>query len=697
MGVKQTKVNFVYGVGDNLIILPPQPIIAKRNPTTSDFAQLGTVWVNEVSGSIWGLASISANSADWVTSPASGVGSFTDLTVTTGNAEISLGNLTLPAGDITLTSGDVTVGGDLTVAGTLSFTGDLDLSSAALIDLTSTLDAAPSIYLRANGGTSEQIRIHADQSTLTNAIELDADAGGITLVSGMASADAFNLVGTAGGLDVDMALGINIATSQDANNALSLISSAGGMSLAATGEAGQDIDITNTGGSLNLTATENAADAVVITSDGGTTSGLQLVNATGTAADSVDISSTAGGLTFTSNLATDDGINFVAVGGGIDLDAGLQISITSTENAADAINIAATSGGIDVTATGGAGEDLDLACTNGSVNVTSGEAVADAIVIHATDAAGGVQIRAGTGAIQIGTDADTTPIQIGDIAPTASRTTTVGGGTVVTASVTDLVDIAPDGATTNADSVKQVDIATGAVTTGQNIVNIATGTAASGTHTVNVSTNTGGGTKTVNIGNADGNTTTNIDGVLLVNDSVNSNASINTGTSTGTVSIGNSAAGAITVDTAAGISLDGATASNFTVTGSGEDLTLSSAGGSVAISSTEDVASAISLVANGGTSETIAITASQGTGADSVDVTSTAGGITCTTAALAATTGLHVTQGAATAAIQVGSGAPSHSAPQGSLYLRTDGSSTSTRLYVNTNGTTGWTNMVSAT
>jgi len=44
-----------------------------------------------------------------------------------------------------------------------------------------------------------------------------------------------------------------------------------------------------------------------------------------------------------------------------------------------------------------------------------------------------------------------------------------------------------------------------------------------------------------------------------------------------------------------------------------------------------------------------------------------------------------------------GSGVPTLSAAQGSLYLRTDGSSTSTRLYVNTNGTTGWTNVVTAT
>jgi hypothetical protein len=43
-----------------------------------------------------------------------------------------------------------------------------------------------------------------------------------------------------------------------------------------------------------------------------------------------------------------------------------------------------------------------------------------------------------------------------------------------------------------------------------------------------------------------------------------------------------------------------------------------------------------------------------------------------------------------------GSGVPTLAAAQGSLYLRTDGSSTSTRLYVNTNGSTTWTNVTTA-
>ncbi len=43
-----------------------------------------------------------------------------------------------------------------------------------------------------------------------------------------------------------------------------------------------------------------------------------------------------------------------------------------------------------------------------------------------------------------------------------------------------------------------------------------------------------------------------------------------------------------------------------------------------------------------------------------------------------------------------GTGAPTYSAPKGSLYVRTDGSSTSTRIYVNTDGATTWTNVTTA-
>ena len=61
-------------------------------------------------------------------------------------------------------------------------------------------------------------------------------------------------------------------------------------------------------------------------------------------------------------------------------------------------------------------------------------------------------------------------------------------------------------------------------------------------------------------------------------------------------------------------------------------------------------------------------------------------------------TNLSVASGAQIGAIQVfsGAGAPAFTAPQGSLYLRTDGSSTSTRAYINTTGSTTWTNVTTA-
>jgi hypothetical protein len=43
-----------------------------------------------------------------------------------------------------------------------------------------------------------------------------------------------------------------------------------------------------------------------------------------------------------------------------------------------------------------------------------------------------------------------------------------------------------------------------------------------------------------------------------------------------------------------------------------------------------------------------------------------------------------------------GDGAPTYTAPKGSLYIRTDGSSTSTRMYINTDGATTWTAFTTA-
>lgn len=46
--------------------------------------------------------------------------------------------------------------------------------------------------------------------------------------------------------------------------------------------------------------------------------------------------------------------------------------------------------------------------------------------------------------------------------------------------------------------------------------------------------------------------------------------------------------------------------------------------------------------------------------------------------------------------VVAGTGAPTFTAPKGTVYIRLDGSSTSTRLYVNTDAGTTWTNVTTA-
>jgi hypothetical protein len=58
--------------------------------------------------------------------------------------------------------------------------------------------------------------------------------------------------------------------------------------------------------------------------------------------------------------------------------------------------------------------------------------------------------------------------------------------------------------------------------------------------------------------------------------------------------------------------------------------------------------------------------------------------------------GIRLGSGTTSPRIYFGSGAPTVTAPQGSLYLRSDGNSTSTRMYINTTGSTTWTAVTTA-
>lgn len=428
-----------------------------------------------------------------------------------------------------------------------------------------------------------------------------------------------------------------------------------GTDLAVHGNASFDNDVSI---GNDLTVTGNLIVNGAITLAGLTVAGTVNLNTTGNAATNIGNGSGSGLILIdvpSGDLTIDGNGNDIKIGQDA---AANHVTIGSTDTTAGTIIQAGTD---DLLLTGAVTTEIivgDLLQTGlitlgrstagQDIDIGSGDNVGAQTIDIANGASGDnstVRIlsgigTSGAGQILLGNNTRVTVASLADVAPAASRTVTVGGGTVVVAAVTDTIDIGPDGATTNANSIKTVNVNTGGVTLGQVLTNIATGAVTSGTHTTAIATGnraagtmavnllTGTGTKTFNIGNADGGTTSTFLGPHNINASQNSNTAINSGTSTGTVTIGNSLAGDITVDSAAGISLDAATASNFTVTGAGADLTLKADGGSVLVESTENAALAIRLHANGGVLETIQLHADQGTDVASIGLLSDVGGIT---------------------------------------------------------------------
>jgi hypothetical protein len=500
MAVRQTTVQFVYGIGDNLIQLPPQPIVAKRNPSTQDQAQIGTTWINTLTNTVWILTSIASNTAVWTTSPAAGATIVASLQVTgLGGIVVDTGNVDITLGDLSLAAGNATIAGNLTVAGVTTITGDLDLTSAAQIDLTSTLNAADAIVIEATAGG---IDILASGAAAGEDIDIIATGSSVNIRSTESAADSIFIQSTVGGIDIFasgaaagedidiVATGssVNISATENVADSITVTSTAGGIDITAAGAAGEDIDIVCTAGSVNVTSGEVIANSMVLTSAGGldiTVAGtglldIDMVNTAGSininsgeaAADAVRIvASNAGGgididagtagaaLDSTGAISLDaaaasnfsvsgagvdlslisaagrvvvngeeaaaDAVRILSAAGGVDLDAALQVNIASSQNAADAIRIVASAGGIDVDAVGAAGEDIVITNTGGSVSVVATEAAADAIVLNASNAAGGIDLLTGGGEISISSAGNVSMVAATDTQASPSATAVI--------------------------------------------------------------------------------------------------------------------------------------------------------------------------------------------------------------------------------------------------------------------------------
>jgi hypothetical protein len=111
--------NVAYGISQALLNVSPFPVISERAPTTSDFAELGTIWVDRPNNDGYVLTSITSNQANWI-GIGGGVGAFTEIGVNT--APGAAGTIR-SAGSITSLSGGIAAqgaGGAITAATTIT-------------------------------------------------------------------------------------------------------------------------------------------------------------------------------------------------------------------------------------------------------------------------------------------------------------------------------------------------------------------------------------------------------------------------------------------------------------------------------------------------------------------------------------------------------------------------------------------------
>jgi hypothetical protein len=432
---------------------------------------------------------------------------------------------------------------------------------------------------------------------------------------------------------------MTIASAADAANAISLDidSQTTGRDIEGTGASfyvegdgsivGVDADFTGAGG-ITLQNDEtilNDVDNEIQFSNGtedvsfnfGTSNQLHITSDTGVVTvDWLDVDThggieaiimdtgTASSLTNEADGAADD--LTIAVTGAFDS----SLILSSAGTGVDALQVTASAGGIDIssqndidiTTTGGAGEDITITNSGGSVNIEATEGVADAIVLNASTAAGGIDITSNADI-----DITTTGAAGEDI-----TITNTGGSIAISATEDDTAAITIQ--------------ANGGTSESVNIV----ASQGTGEDALDIDATAGG----IDIDAATGKNIAVTGGQFIVTSNEDVASAINLVTNTGTsetivvTNTQGTGAGSVTLTaTAGGVDIDAAAT-----------LDVDIAGGQVALSSKDDAASAISLTANQGTSETIVVTNTQGTGEGAITLTSTAGGID-----LNAATGKNVT------------------------------------------------------
>ena len=440
MSVQQQK-HVAYGLTDALLNIPQAPIISNRAPTVNDKAEIGTLWVDTPANAVYALTSIVDNAATWTTSPASGSGVFTAVTVNPGNVVVTAGNVDIAAGNLNLTTGNAVIGGNLTVAGISTFTGGFVITDTAPIVLTSTSNTAGAVTLEANGGVLETILIESLQGTGNASVDLVSAVGGVTLSGGKASINAVNLVASNGAGGITASAGTAGIALTAANGPIALASGTGAI-LIGTDAVAHAISIGNNTGATSVSIQAGTAGAGAI-NIGTSANAVPIVIGNLTGASGIIEHVGAGNYVLDGVAGSTYNFGASTVGGTLTFGGSAQTGNLIIGPSTAAMNAAfANSNGAKAINIGNGISGNTIAIGNGAnssaqaVNIASGAAAAISIVsILAGNATAGVQtlnLASGTSVagkvVHIADGASVNTVTLGSTATTSTTTIQAGSG-----------------------------------------------------------------------------------------------------------------------------------------------------------------------------------------------------------------------------------------------------------------------------
>jgi hypothetical protein len=385
-------------------------------------------------------------------------------------------------GSIYLDAGEAAA--DAIVIAATTAAGGIDITSNADIDITTTGEAGEDINITNTGGS---IAISATEN-IAGAITIGVNGGigeTIAITATQSTADAaLDLNATAGGIDMDAAKSIYLTSTENSADSVKLQSTLGGIDILCDASDGEALDIVNTGGPLNLKSTEEgdatihietttATGQLQITVDDTSTDAIQIDVLGGieiNAAEDITMTLTAGvgeDFVIQTSGATDHHLKLISAGTSADA---LLLDCT---NAAGGIDMDAGTTGIDVDCTGGtiaidnsgASKDITIDSTQGSIKIDAGESAVDALQLLAT--AGGIDITATSGGSAEDIDITATGGSVNIIANESAAQTIViatsgGGSTAETIDITNDTGTAAS-ATTQTDAAIQIEASAGGI------------------------------------------------------------------------------------------------------------------------------------------------------------------------------------------------------------------------------------------